>query len=295
MLLTLALQTIVGLRWLVGLLTLNGLLGLVRAPCLGAHRVVVGGRRRVGGAGVAVRPHGHGGRRAPACSCAASVPAATRGAAGCTCACGRPSSSPRRPARSPSPARRGSRTTPVPSGRRSARASTCTRLPPVTGLLTVGDGASIEPEVDLAGWWLDGDEVILGRGPRGRRHRPIGARSTLLPGAHVGRDAEVEAGSAVAGASPRASGGPARRRERKGKAKAPLARRAPTASLAMGRRVRRQLASPCRACPSSRRWPASWWSASCRARHRRRSAMRPCGLSSSSRSPPPSASARSPS
>ena len=36
-------------------------------------------------------------------------------------------------------------------------------LPPVTGLLTLGDGASIEPEVDLSGYWLDGDRLHLGR------------------------------------------------------------------------------------------------------------------------------------
>ena len=38
-------------------------------------------------------------------------------------------------------------------------------IPPVTGLLTVGRGANIEPEVDLTGYWIDGD-----RRPR-RRHR----------------------------------------------------------------------------------------------------------------------------
>ena len=36
-------------------------------------------------------------------------------------------------------------------------------LPPVTGLLTLGTGASVEPEVDLAGHWLDGDELRVGR------------------------------------------------------------------------------------------------------------------------------------
>ena len=74
-------------------------------------------------------------------------------------------------------------------------------LPPVTGLLTIGDGASVEPEVDLSGYWLDGDELHVGRvtiGPGAT----VGSRSTLLPGARVGRGAEVLAGSV----RPRAQG-----------------------------------------------------------------------------------------
>lgn len=74
-------------------------------------------------------------------------------------------------------------------------------LPPVTGMLRLGTGASIEPEVDLSGHWIDGDVLHLGRvqvGPRAR----VGARSMLLPGAHVGADAEVAPGSAVFGEVP---------------------------------------------------------------------------------------------
>ncbi|MGV9712636.1 Pls/PosA family non-ribosomal peptide synthetase [Gordonia sp. NPDC003424] len=71
-------------------------------------------------------------------------------------------------------------------------------IPPVTGMLTVGEGASIEPEVDLAGWWIDGDIVHIGEIVI-KRGATIGARSTLLPGAVVGRDAEVAPGSAVIG------------------------------------------------------------------------------------------------
>jgi non-ribosomal peptide synthetase-like protein len=71
-------------------------------------------------------------------------------------------------------------------------------LPPVTGLIDVGDLASIEPEVDLAGWWIDGDIVHIGRIEIGDG-ATIGARSTLFPGARVGREAEVAAGSAVVG------------------------------------------------------------------------------------------------
>ena len=74
-------------------------------------------------------------------------------------------------------------------------------LPPMTGFLTLGKGASIEPEVDLSGYWIDGDLLHLGRirvGPRAR----VGARTTLSPGAEVGADAEVAPGSAVFGAVP---------------------------------------------------------------------------------------------
>lgn len=72
-------------------------------------------------------------------------------------------------------------------------------LPPVTGLLTVGDYASIEPEVDLSGYWLDGDILRVGAIEIGEGAR-IGARSTLLPGARVGANAHVEAGSTVTAA-----------------------------------------------------------------------------------------------
>ncbi|MGR6916716.1 Pls/PosA family non-ribosomal peptide synthetase [[Actinomadura] parvosata] len=73
--------------------------------------------------------------------------------------------------------------------------------PPVTGLLRVGRGASIEQEVDLSGHWYDGDvlhvgEIRIGAGAT------IGSRSTLLPGAKIGKNAQVAPGSAVAGTVP---------------------------------------------------------------------------------------------
>ena len=71
-------------------------------------------------------------------------------------------------------------------------------VPPVTGLLTLGEGAAIEPEVDLKGWWVDGDLLRIGRIDISR-NATIGARSTLMPGAEVGVGALVEAGSAVTG------------------------------------------------------------------------------------------------
>ncbi|MCC4908870.1 Pls/PosA family non-ribosomal peptide synthetase [Microbacterium sp. cx-59] len=71
-------------------------------------------------------------------------------------------------------------------------------LPPVTGMLEVGDGASIEPEVDLKGYWIDGDLLRLG-GIRIGAQATVGARSTLAPGTHIGQRAVVAAGSAVFG------------------------------------------------------------------------------------------------
>lgn len=87
-------------------------------------------------------------------------------------------------------------------------------LPPVTGMLEVGAGASIEPEVDLAGYWIDGDRLLIGPVRIGKRAR-IGARSTLGPGAVIGKEAEIAPGSAVlgtVGAGEAWSGSPAEHR-----------------------------------------------------------------------------------
>ncbi|NKX52085.1 amino acid adenylation protein, partial [Arthrobacter deserti] len=91
-------------------------------------------------------------------------------------------------------------------------------VPPVTGLLTLGSGASIEPEVDLAGWWIDGDRLHIGAvevGPGA----VVGSRSTLLPGARIGAGASIAPGSAGAGtvrAGMHFSGPLARRAEQAG-------------------------------------------------------------------------------
>ncbi|WP_460697006.1 Pls/PosA family non-ribosomal peptide synthetase [Nocardia thraciensis] len=71
-------------------------------------------------------------------------------------------------------------------------------LPPVTGLLELGDGCSVEPEVDLAGYWIDGDRVHIGALRIGAG-AVVGSRSTLLPGAVIGKNAVVAPGSAVFG------------------------------------------------------------------------------------------------
>jgi non-ribosomal peptide synthetase-like protein len=86
-------------------------------------------------------------------------------------------------------------------------------LPPITGMLSLGRECCIEPEVDLSGYWLDGDELHLGRvrvGPQAT----VGSRSTLAPGVRVGRRAQIEPGSWVSGFVPdgeRWAGSPALR------------------------------------------------------------------------------------
>ncbi|MET0829954.1 MAG: Pls/PosA family non-ribosomal peptide synthetase [Microbacterium sp.] len=84
-------------------------------------------------------------------------------------------------------------------------------LPPVTGMLEIADGAAIEPEVDLSGYWIDGDTVRIGGISIGAG-ATIGTRSTLAPGTRIGRDAEIAPGSAVFGrvrAGQRWAGSPA--------------------------------------------------------------------------------------
>jgi non-ribosomal peptide synthetase-like protein len=70
--------------------------------------------------------------------------------------------------------------------------------PPVTGLLTIKRGAAVEPEVDLAGHWVEGDVLHVGRIRIGAGAR-IGARSTLMPGARIGKHADVAPGTTVRG------------------------------------------------------------------------------------------------
>ncbi|MFD9433619.1 Pls/PosA family non-ribosomal peptide synthetase [Streptomyces sp. NPDC060002] len=74
-------------------------------------------------------------------------------------------------------------------------------LPPVTGMLKLGRGAAVESEVDLSGWWLDGDRLEMGTVKVGA-HAVVGTRSMLFPGARVGKRAEVAPGSAVTGQIP---------------------------------------------------------------------------------------------
>ena len=90
-------------------------------------------------------------------------------------------------------------------------------LPPVTGMLTIGFGASVEPEVDLSGYWIDGDVLRVGAVRIGA-HSTVGARSTLLPGTRIGKHAEIAPGSAVFGRVPAGqlwAGSPAQREGRR--------------------------------------------------------------------------------
>ncbi len=83
-------------------------------------------------------------------------------------------------------------------GARIGRGVDLHTLPPVTGMLDLGDGCSIEPEVDLSGHWIDGDLVHIGPIRIGAG-AVIGSRSTLFPGAVIGKNAVVAPGSAVVG------------------------------------------------------------------------------------------------
>ncbi|HEX3873927.1 MAG TPA: Pls/PosA family non-ribosomal peptide synthetase [Solirubrobacteraceae bacterium] len=85
-------------------------------------------------------------------------------------------------------------------------------LPPLTSLVRVGAGATIEPGVDLHGWWIDGDDLVVGELRIGAGAR-VGARTVLMPGAEIGAGAEIEPGSVVSTPVPpgqRWAGSPAR-------------------------------------------------------------------------------------
>ena len=124
--------------------------------------------------------------------------ATIRAAGGCTCGCGWPSRSRTRWTRSGWPARPWVSYYARALGAKIGRDVDLHTLPPVTGMLQIGDGAAIEPEVDLSGYWIDGDTVRIG-GIRIGAGATVGARSTLAPGARIGPDAEIAPGSAVFG------------------------------------------------------------------------------------------------
>jgi non-ribosomal peptide synthetase-like protein len=69
-------------------------------------------------------------------------------------------------------------------------------LPPVTGLGRFGDRCAVEPEADVAGWWLDGNTLHVGTVDVGE-DASIGSRSTLMPGSVVGNGAVVPPGTFV--------------------------------------------------------------------------------------------------
>jgi non-ribosomal peptide synthetase-like protein len=91
-------------------------------------------------------------------------------------------------------------------------------LPSPASLVHIGEGASVEADVDLRGWWVEGRELVIGEVRVGAGAR-IGARTVLMPGAVVGDLAEVEPGSVVSGTVPAGelwSGSPARKEGRAG-------------------------------------------------------------------------------
>ncbi len=98
------------------------------------------------------------------------------------------------------------------SGHEVGRGVRLGTLPPATSLIHIGAGATLEPDVDVEGWWIDGHELVIGELRIGAGAR-IGTRSLLLPGADVGAGAEIEPGSVVRGSVPaneRWAGCPAR-------------------------------------------------------------------------------------
>ena len=91
-------------------------------------------------------------------------------------------------------------------------------MPSLVSLVRIGAGATVESQVDLRGWFLDGQELVVGEVEIGAG-ASVGARTLLAPGAAIGAGAEIEPGSVVSGAIPAGEhwgGSPARRLGRAG-------------------------------------------------------------------------------
>jgi non-ribosomal peptide synthetase-like protein len=91
-------------------------------------------------------------------------------------------------------------------------------MPSLASLVRVGAGATVESQVDLRGWWVDGQELVVGEVEIGA-DASVGARTLLVPGAAIGAGAEIEPGSVVSGEIPAGEhwgGSPARRLGRAG-------------------------------------------------------------------------------
>ncbi len=85
-------------------------------------------------------------------------------------------------------------------------------VPPAGSLLHIGAGATVESNVDLRGWWIDGQDLVVGEIRIGAGAR-VGSRALLNPGAIIGDGAEIEVGTVVSGEIPageRWGGAPAR-------------------------------------------------------------------------------------
>ena len=255
------LRTLAGLRWLTWLAARHNARRRLAGRGLPADVPVVGaGPDRAGSS--SSRPAGW---PSPRCWRALLLragrrPATTRAAAGCTCGSGSPSGSGRAGGRRAGrgavvPAR-----TPGCSAPRSATDVDLHSVPPVTGLLTLGDGCSVEPEVDLTGHWLDGDVLHVGAirvGARRPGRRPQHARPGRRRRARTPRS---RPGSAVVGEVPTGefwSGSPAERLAADGPR--PVAeRRRPAEPRLAGRRTPRWRVVIA-ALPGARgRWRRRW-------------------------------------
>jgi non-ribosomal peptide synthetase-like protein len=91
-------------------------------------------------------------------------------------------------------------------------------MPSLASLVHVGADATVESQVDLRGWWIDGQELVVGEVSVGAG-ASVGARTLLAPGAAIGEDAEIEPGSVISGTIPAGEhwgGSPAHRLGRAG-------------------------------------------------------------------------------
>ncbi len=179
----LPLLTLVGLRWAVALAAVrqrrSGSPGRRRCP---------GGWSARAGCCCSARPAGsRSPRAAPGCCCAACGPASyPRGGVASTCGCGLAEQLAERQRRHRAHRLLGGA---LRAGARRAdrpRTSTCTRCPRSPACSSSATGAAVEPEVDLSGYWVDGDVVRVGQ-IRVGAGAVVGARSTLFPGARVGK------------------------------------------------------------------------------------------------------------
>jgi non-ribosomal peptide synthetase-like protein len=71
-------------------------------------------------------------------------------------------------------------------------------MPSLASLVHIGADATVESQVDLRGWWIDGQELVVGE-VRVGAGASVGARTLLAPGAEIGEGAEIEPGSVISG------------------------------------------------------------------------------------------------
>jgi non-ribosomal peptide synthetase-like protein len=82
-----------------------------------------------------------------------------------------------------------------------ARDARLASMPALTSLVHIGPGATVEAQVDLHGWCIEGRELVVGELRIGAG-ASVGARTLLAPGASIGEGAEIEPGSVISGAIP---------------------------------------------------------------------------------------------